>query len=319
MALTTEIIITLQQLKEIGIKGIGTKSILEIGVSCNANTIEDLTECWKTLRNTKYEKISIDSLLYANKLAKKIINACNNEQIGIISFYEEIFPEILRNCLDESGHLAPPLVLYYRGDLEALKKPGIAVIGTREPTMIGEKAGKVFASIFAQNGFNIVSGLAIGCDTAGHKGALGVGGTTTAFLATDLKWENIYPKENLQLAQNIANNGGLLLSEYYIGQKCGKYAFVNRDRLQAGLSYATIAVQTGVKGGTMHAINATLKSGKPLFMVKYNSEEELKSPQTQGNINLLKTRVAQPIGSQNVFYIIGQIRDHIKRIQTSLL
>lgn len=83
--------------------------------------------------------------------------------------------------MDEDGKLNPPIILYYRGDIKALNKPGIAVIGTREPTPMGTKAGNFFAGELAKNGFNIVSGLAVGCDTTGHEGALSVGGTTTAF------------------------------------------------------------------------------------------------------------------------------------------
>ena len=66
--------------------------------------------------------------------------------------------------------------------------PGIAIIGTREPTEAGTQAGIYFAEKFAEQGFNIVSGLAIGCDTTGHQGALNVKGTTTAFQANGLDW-----------------------------------------------------------------------------------------------------------------------------------
>lgn len=119
--------------------------------------------------------------------------------------------EILKLCVDETGKPNAPLVLYYRGNLDVLDKPGIAVIGTREPSPNGEKAGLHFAAEFAKRGYNIVSGIAIGCDTTDHKGA------TTAFLANGLDWDSIYPKENLKLAKEMVyNGGGLLLSEYAI-------------------------------------------------------------------------------------------------------
>ena len=181
--------------------------------------------------------------------------------------------------------------------MKALVCPGIAVIGTREPTPNGEKAGKYFSGELAKRGFNIVSGLAVGCDTTGHIGALEVGGITTAFLANGLDWDSIYPKENLELAKEIVNKGGLLLSEYPVGQSCGRYGLVARDRLQAGLSYATIVVQTGEKGGTMHAVNATINSGKPLFAVEYKKNEDITHSKVQGNIKLINEQKAYPLRS----------------------
>lgn len=111
----------------------------------------------------------------------------------------------------------PPLLLWYRGDLSITNLPGFSVIGTREATPEGIVGGIYLAGEFAKRGFNIVSGLAIGCDTCGHKGALKVKGKTTAILANGLDNDSIYPPENKYLAEEIVQNGGLLISEYRIG------------------------------------------------------------------------------------------------------
>lgn len=295
MALNTELLITLQQLK-----GVGNKTILELSKVLTAKTIDDLCEEWQSLKGKKYTNVTELDLRGANQTACRIINASEFEGIGIISYFEDIFPEILKTCVDEDGKLNPPIVLYYRGDIKALNKPGIAVIGTREPTSMGTEAGFFFAAELAKRGFNIVSGLAVGCDTTGHEGALSVGGTTTAFLANSLAWNNIYPQANIELAHRIVENGGLLLSEYPLGYKGGKYAFISRDRLQAGLSYATLVVQTGENGGTMHAVNATLASKKPLYAIKYNHDADLQHQKVQGNIKLLKEGKAMPFNTQNL-------------------
>lgn len=287
MALNTELLITLQQLK-----GVGSKTIFDIANSVDLKDIESLCNYWHTLKGKKFEKVSKEDLILANRTALRIIENCEIEKIGIISYFEDDFPDILKNCTNEEGKKDPPIVLYYRGNLAALKKSGVAIIGTREPTPNGVKAGLYFSRELAKKGYNIISGLAVGCDTTGHRGALDAGGTTTAFLATCLKWDDIYPKENLELAKEIVNNGGLLLSEYYIGQKCGRYAFVARDRLQAGLSYATIVVQTGLHGGTMHAVNATINTGKPLFAVKYNHAIDANHEKVQGNNKMLNDGLA---------------------------
>ena len=295
MALNTELLITLQQLK-----GIGNKTILELSKALTAKTIDDLCEEWQSLRGRKYTKISELDLRGANQIACRIIEASEFEGIGIISYFEDIFPKILKMCVDEDGKLNPPIILYYRGEIKALNKPGIAVIGTREPTAMGIKAGTFFAAELAKKGFNIVSGLAVGCDTTGHEGALSVGGTTTAFLANSLAWNDMYPQANIELAHRIVENGGLLLSEYPLGYKGGKYAFISRDRLQAGLSYATLVVQTGERGGTMHAVNSTLVSNKPLYAIKYNYDADLQHQKVQGNIKLLNEGKALPFNTQNI-------------------
>lgn len=295
MALNTELLITIQQLN-----GFGNKTILKLSKALTAKTIDDLCEEWQSLKGKKYIKVTELDLRRANQIACRIIEASEFEGIGIISYFEDTFPEIMKTCVDEDGKLNPPIVLYYRGDIKALKKPGVAVIGTREPTSIGMKAGYFFAGELANKGFNIVSGLAVGCDTTGHEGALSVGGTTTAFLANSLAWKDIYPQENVELAHRIVENGGLLLSEYPLGYKGGKYAFVSRDRLQSGLSYATLVVQTGERGGTMHAVNSTLASNKPLYAIKYNHDADLQHQKVQGNIMLLNEGKAMPFNTQNL-------------------
>lgn len=313
MALNTELLITLQL-----VKGLGNKTILGVAKNMEATTIMELCNSWKKLKGSRFEKITTDELLEANKVALRIIDTCELQKIGIISYFEDIFPENLKYCVNSEGKEDPPIVLYYRGNIEALKSPGIAIIGTREPTDNGVKAGLYFSKELAKRNFNIVSGLALGCDTTGHKGALEVGGTTTAFLATGLDWESIYPKENQELAKMIVENNGLLLSEYYIGQKTGRYAFVARDRLQAGLSYATLVIQTGVKGGTMHAVNATLSSNKPLLTVKYKYNEDLMDDKVQGNEKLIRERKAIALGNNNLEEVISYINGEISKKQNKV-
>ena len=296
--LSTEIVLTLQQLE-----GIGNKTILS-KIGSNATTpissVTELLSLWSSLKGKKFESISVDHIEEANRIAKRIIQQAENENVGVISYYDTEYPDILRQCTDENGKLDPPLILFYRGNLKAMTMPSVAIIGTREPTPNGVKAGEYFAGEFAKRGFNIVSGLAIGCDTSGHTGALKVNGITTAFLANGLDWDSIYPKENLALAKEIVEKKGLLLSEYPLGQSCGRYGLVARDRLQAGLSKATIVVQTGVKGGTMHAVNATLASHKPLFVVEYRNDVDLRNEKVQGNISLIRSNEAIALRSSEI-------------------
>lgn len=310
---SSEMIVTLQQLK-----GIGKKTILALAemTSYDIVDVEALCKFWSTLKGKKFESFDADDIRVAHSAARRILRMCAEHGVGVMSCFDEAFPHTLKSCIDENGKEDPVLLLYYRGSLDALNKPGLAIIGTREPTLNGVKAGEYFAGEFAKENFNIVSGLAIGCDSAAHRGALKVGGTTTAFLANGLDWESMYPKENLDLAKSIVENGGLLLSEYPVGQSCDRYALVARDRLQAALSYGTIVIQTGERGGTMHAVGATRKSGKPLFAVEYKDIEDNSHEKVQGNIALLREGKAGALRSDNMHAVIKDVDFYIEKSHT---
>ncbi|MBD5231852.1 MAG: DNA-processing protein DprA [Bacteroidales bacterium] len=306
MALNYEYLLTLQLLD-----GIGNKTIFKIieQISVPIDSVEQLCEFWVSLKGKKFQNITPEEIIRANKLAKHLISEAEENEVGIISFFDANFPDQLRQCKDEKGKLDPPLILFYRGNLKVMGKKGLAIIGTREPTENGKNAGLFFSEEFAKRGFNIISGLAVGCDTTAHFGALNVNGATTAFLATGLDWESIYPKENLDLAKEIVSNGGLLLSEYPVGSRCGVYSLVARDRLQAGLANATLVIQTGVNGGTMHAVNATIASDKPLFSVHFKNDEDRTHEKVQGNLFLIQEKGAFPLRSNGIDSAISIINN----------
>ena len=314
MGLTKEQILTLTFLK-----GIGPKKILSIGTTINdrelhVDSYEGLHEVMKGMKYKKIQNVSLDDLNAAYRDARKTIEYSESKGIGLLGYYDEEFPQSLRNTINEEGKLDPPLLLWYRGDLSVLSTTGLAVIGTREPTKVGSAGGEYLAGEFAKRGLNIISGLAIGCDTCGHKGALKVGGKTTAILANGLDHDSIYPEENQDLAEEIVNSGGLLLSEYRIGTTVNRYNLVARDRLQAGLASATLIIQTGVKGGTMHAANATLMANKDLFVMQFKDEVTNNHEKCLGNAYLIKKGAKYIKGSDN----IDSISENIKKTKTTV-
>ncbi len=314
MGLTKEQILTLTFLK-----GIGPKKILSIGTTINdrelhVDSYEGLHEVMKGMKDKKIQNVSLDDLNAAYRDARKTIEYSESKGIGLLGYYDEEFPQNLRNTINEEGKLDPPLLLWYRGDLSVLSTTGLAVIGTREPTKVGVAGGEYLAGEFAKRGLNIISGLAIGCDTCGHKGALKVGGKTTAILANGLDHDSIYPEENQDLAEEIVNSGGLLLSEYRIGTTVNRYNLVARDRLQAGLASATLIIQTGVKGGTMHAANATLMANKDLFVMLFKDEGTNNHEKCLGNAYLIKKGAKYIKGSDN----IDSISENIKKTKTTV-
>ena len=186
----------------------------------------------------------------------------------------------------------PPVVLYYRGDVSAAGRPAVAVIGTRHPTEWGRRSGERVAKRCCERGFAVVSGLAVGCDTAAHEGALAVGGASIAVLAHGL--DSVYPAVNRGLAERLVEEGGLLVSEYPPGHELRPNQLVERDRLQAALSQAVIVVETDVKGGTMHTVGFAEKQGRRLAALVHPTTM-LNLSQTLGNQALVRAQRATPL------------------------
>jgi DNA processing protein len=105
----------------------------------------------------------------------------------------------------------------------------------------------------------------------------------------------VYPSENTELADCIVRAGGLLLSEYPVGEETTPYTLVARDRLQPALSQAVIVIKTDINGGTMHAVNAAAVVGKPVYAVEYRNNLEFKYD--GGNKYLIQKHIARPITS----------------------
>ena len=323
MALSKEQILTLTCLKEVDVKGVGPQKIFAIAKTIedrglSINTYEELAELMKGMKEKAIQKVTLSDLNNAYQCARRIIEASNAAQIGLVGFFDPEFPDVLRKAINEDGKLDPPLLLWYRGDLSIAQLPGLAVIGTREATPEGVVGGEYLSGQFAKRGFNIVSGLAVGCDTCGHKGALKVGGKTTAFLANGLDHDSIHPPENQDLAEEIVNNGGLLLSEYRIGSIVNRYNLVARDRLQAGLSMATLVIQTGEVGGTMHAAMTTVKANKPLYTMLFKDEATNKHEKCLGNALLVNKYGAKYIAGGDDLDAVSEFIKNYKPAKTDL-
>lgn len=310
--LSKEQILTLKCLKEVDVFGIGNKKILLIAntiidKNLSITTYEELAFLMSSMKEKAIRSVTLADLNNAYQLAKRIIEASERAQIGLVGYFDDEFPKMLQHTINEEGKLDPPLLLWYRGDLSITNLPGLAVIGTREATQEGIDGGEWLSAEFAKRKFNIVSGLALGCDTSGHNGALKVGGKTTAILANGLDHNSIYPIENQELAERIVQSGGLLLSEYWIGTTVNRYNLVARDRLQAGLANATLVVQTGINGGTMHAAMCTLKAGKPLYAMHFQKPTTNQHEKCLGNALLVNKGAKTIKGDDNIDRIVDSI------------
>ena len=295
---------------------VGNKTVMRIGEvldekQINISTPNDMFDFLVMAKERKLvsrlPEFTLEDVAQKFVIAQRVINESEAAGIHAVSYQDADYPKQLLKTIDETGKPSAPIILYYKGDISTASLPGFAIIGTREPTSEGERSGEFLAGEFAKRGFNIVSGLAIGCDTCAHQGALKVNGKTTAFLAHGLT--TVYPPQNEELAKRIVENGGLLMSEYPIGTSLSPYNLVARDRLQAGLAMATLVIQTGEKGGTMHAALTTLKANKPLYTVQFKDSDTNIHEKCLGNAFLVKRGANYINGSDNLDEISEKIKN----------
>ena len=183
-----------------------------------------------------------------------------------------------------------PLVLYALGNTELLKHPHkVAIIGGRQADSNGTEAAYRLGHKYAEEGWVVVSGLALGCDTAAHRGCLDAGGKTIAIVATGL--DRVHPKANAALQEDILRSGGLFLSEQPHGTKANPTRLIARTRLQAALANPIVVAQCAERSGTMHAVAFAQKYGKHLLAVPYDYLTE----QTAGNCLLIESGIADTL------------------------
>jgi DNA processing protein len=159
---------------------------------------------------------------------------------------------------------APPPVLYVMGDPEVLSHPGIGIVGSRNPTPSGREIAFDFARELAGYGLCITSGLAMGIDTAAHKGALKADGITIAVAATGL--DRVYPSSNRGLAHQIVEQGALI-SEFPIGTEVRAGHFPRRNRIISGLSLGTLVVEAALRSGSLITARLAMEQGREVFAI----------------------------------------------------
>jgi DNA processing protein len=162
----------------------------------------------------------------------------------------------------------PPLVLFVRGNAEALARPGIAVVGTRHPTPYGIGMAERLGCDLASRGLAIFSGMARGVDTAGHRGAIKAKGKTVAVFGTGV--DVIYPRENKKIADSILECGGALVSEFPLGTFAAPQNFPIRNRIISGLSLGVLVVEAGEYSGTRITARCALEQSREIFAVPGN-------------------------------------------------
>lgn len=198
---------------------------------------------------------------------------------------------------------SPPKELFHRGQplTELLKRPTVAIVGSRGVTTYGTQVTNDLATKLAEQGVTIVSGLALGVDAIAHQAALEVGGLTLAVLPSSV--EEPYPATNRQLAEKIVVQGGALISEYPAGTKSFKTNFVARNRLVAGLADAVLITEAAEASGSLHTAEFARKQGKKVLAVPGN----ITSPGSAGTNGLIKTGAIPVTSHKDVLEALGLV------------
>ncbi|MES2280372.1 MAG: DNA-processing protein DprA [Pseudomonadota bacterium] len=201
----------------------------------------------------------------------------------VVTLGDAAYPASLLNIAD------PPLMLYMMGVLAmpsaaaaaGAAGPGIAIVGSRNPTPQGEINARQFAKSFGASGMCVVSGLAMGVDGAAHDGALLGGGSTIAVVGTGL--DRVYPKKHLELAHRIAAQG-MIISEFSLGTPPISSNFPKRNRIISGLSQGTLVIEAALKSGSLITARMATEQGKEVFAIPGS----IHSPQSRGCHWLIK-------------------------------
>ena len=175
----------------------------------------------------------------------------------------------------------PPLLLYVQGDLRRLAAAGVAVVGSRHPTAQGSDNARQFARTLADEGWQVVSGLARGIDAAAHEGGLAGAAGTLAVVGTGL--DRVYPPAHAALAQRIAAQGALV-SEYAPGTPPLPEHFPQRNRLIAGLTRGTLVVEAALRSGSLITARLANEAGREVFAIPGS----IHAPQSRGCHQLIQ-------------------------------
>lgn len=241
-------------------------------------------------------------------LPQRILEYCERVNVGIMTAASAVYPERLRSIHGK------PLLLYYRGRVPNIDDNVlIACVGTRRCSPAGSAAAKRLGAELARAGAIVVSGMALGIDTAAHEGALSAGGHTIAVLGCGI--DRVYPPENRRLMDEIAERG-TLITEYAPGSDPDGKHFPIRNRILSGLCQGTVVVEADLYSGSLITARAARGQGRDLFAFPGNPQDR----RAQGTNTLIRegaklvTCAADILGEYELLYPHRIFTERIPRV-----
>ena len=187
------------------------------------------------------------------------LSLAKERNIQVLTQEDEDYPMALRDAYDA------PVVLYVWGDLQESDLHSVGIVGSRKLTHYGREAARKFAFQLAGAGLTVISGLARGIDTAAHEGAIAANGRTIGVLGSGLM--QVYPPENLALAEKIADGHGAIISEFPLQTSPDRKTFPQRNRIVAHWSRALLVVECPSRSGSLITANFALEAGRQIYAV----------------------------------------------------
>ncbi|MCX6564549.1 MAG: DNA-processing protein DprA [Candidatus Aminicenantes bacterium] len=206
--------------------------------------------------------------------AHKEFDRLQQKGYSLVTFGDTEYPADLKEIFD------PPCVLYVQGRAEVLQGPAVAIVGTRKPSPYGRAVAERLAEDLSSRGVVVVSGLALGIDSAAHWGAL-KGGRTVAVLGSGL--DNIYPRVNRKLVDKLAERGAAL-SEFPLDTDPFAANFPRRNRIISGLARAVVVVEAAERSGSLITAGFALDQGREVMAVPGNVTSDM----SRGSNGLIK-------------------------------
>lgn len=280
------------------VPGIGSKSCLNlIGYFGSAENV--YRSSFSELMNSGAIREKTARIITERKninVINEYLKIVKEKNIKVYTIFENGYPENLKNIYD------PPPVLYIKGEILEEDSFAVGIVGSRKASDYGLKTAHRIASRLAELGITIVSGMALGIDSAAHKGALAAKGRTIAVFACGLK--HVYPMTNFRLSQEIQNSGAII-TEYPFDTEAIASQFPARNRIISGMSLGVIVVEAGEKSGSLITADFALEQGREVFAVPGN----ITSPNSKGANELIKS------GAK----LVNRIEDIIEELNLNLI
>jgi len=210
-----------------------------------------------------------------------------------ISVEDKNYPALLKEIP------GAPAKIYIRGTLHKPGLPTVAIVGTRKATKDGRELAAATAKKLAKAGVVVVSGLAMGVDTAAHVGTLNGNGVTIAVLGNGI--DSVYPAQNQKLAQKIIKNGGGIISEYGLDEPSYKGRFIERNRIISGLSLGVVVIEAPERSGALTTARFAAEQGRDVFVFPGPA----KSPHYAGSHALIRDGATLVTKTSDILEDIG--------------
>lgn len=216
----------------------------------------------------------------------------------LIGWHDPDYPALLRTAP------SPPLALFVIGNPARLWHPAVAVIGSRSPTAGGRDTAAAFSRALAGSGLAVVSGLALGVDSAAHSATLDAGGVTVAVLGCGI--DQMYPRSNHALYERIRAEG-VVVSEYPPGTPARSGHFPSRNRIVAGLSLGTLVIEAAMRSGALITARLASDAGRDVFAVPGS----IHNPKARGCHRLIRSGAALVESAEEVIRTLAPMAAHL--------